>query len=125
MPIAILAVDDEPATINLLQIFIEMERPAWVFYGALDGEQALAIAEQHPIDLVLLDISMPGMDGIEVCRRLRAMPATASVPIAMLTALDTPARREQSFAAGATEFWVKPFGPGRLVADIERLITSP
>jgi CheY-like chemotaxis protein len=124
MPIVLLAVDDESATLNLLQLFIEIDRPEWVFYGALDGEQALAVAEQHPIDLVLLDISMPGMDGIEVCKRLRAMSETASIPIVMLTALDTPARREQSFAAGATEFWVKPFSPGDLVAGIERLISS-
>jgi CheY-like chemotaxis protein len=125
MPITIMAVDDEPNTINLLQIMIELNRPEWVFYGAWDGEEALEIAAHHHLDFVLLDISMPGMDGIEVCERLRAMPAMANVPIVMLTALDTPIRREQSRAAGATDFWVKPFGPIQLIADIEGLTTSP
>jgi two-component system cell cycle response regulator len=125
MPITIMAVDDEPSTIHLLQILIEMNRPDWVFYSAWDGEEALEIAAHHRLDFVLLDISLPGMDGIGVCERLRAMPAMAHVPIVMLTALDTPTRREQSHAAGATAFWVKPFGPIQLIADIERLATSP
>jgi CheY-like chemotaxis protein len=72
----------------------------------------------------LLDISMPGMDGIEVCKRLRQMPSTAQTPIVMLTALDTPQRREQSKAAGATDFWVKPFRPTTLVKDIVKIIGS-
>jgi CheY-like chemotaxis protein len=124
MPTAIMVVDDEPHTINLLRIVIEMNRPDWVFHAARDGGQALEIAARHHLDCILLDISMPGMDGIEACRRLRAMPHTVNTPIAMLTALDTPQRREQSQEVGATDFWVKPFGPTQLIADIERLIQA-
>jgi two-component system cell cycle response regulator len=67
---------------------------------------------------------MPGMDGIEVCKRLRQIPNTAHKPIVMLTALDTPQRREQSTAAGATDFWVKPFKPSVMVKDIARIIEN-
>lgn len=122
MPINILFVDDEPNTINVVKLLIELDQPDWFFHSAYDGETALTIAEQTPMDFVLLDISMPGMDGIEVCRRLRQMPRMAQMPIVMLTALDTPQRREQSKAVGATDFWVKPFKPTIIVKDIAKLI---
>ena len=122
MPINIMFVDDEPNTVNVVKLLIELDQPEWIFHSAHDGETALAIAEQAPIDFVLLDISMPGMDGVEVCRRLRQMPPMARKPIVMLTALDTPQRREQSKAAGATDFWVKPFKPTTLVKDIAKII---
>jgi two-component system cell cycle response regulator len=124
MPINFLFVDDEPNTVNVVKMLIELEQPEWIFHAAYDGETALAVAQQTPIDFVLLDISMPGMDGIEVCKRLRQMPSTAQTPIVMLTALDTPQRREQSKAAGATDFWVKPFKPTTLVKDIVKIISS-
>jgi two-component system cell cycle response regulator len=122
MPINFLFVDDEPNTVNVVKMLIELDRPEWIFHSAYDGETALAIAEQTPIDFVLLDISMPGMDGIEVCKRLRQMPNTAHRPIVMLTALDTLQRREQSKVAGATDFWVKPFKPTTIVKDIAKIL---
>jgi two-component system cell cycle response regulator len=122
MPINILFVDDEPNTVSVVKLLIEIDQPEWIFHSAYDGETALTIAEQTPLDFVLLDISMQGMDGIEVCKRLREMSATAQTPIVMLTALDTPQRREQSKAAGATDFWVKPFKPTTIVKDIARII---
>jgi len=124
MPINFMFVDDEPNTVNLVKLLVELEQPEWIFHSAYDGETALAIAAQTPIDFVLLDISMPGMDGIEVCTRLRQMANTAQTPIVMLTALDTPQRREQSKAAGATDFWVKPFKPATFVKDIAKIINS-
>ena len=117
-------VDDEPNTVNLVKMLVEIEQPEWIFHSAYDGETALAIAEQTTIDFVLLDISMQGMDGIEVCKRLRQMSNTARTPIVMLTALDTPQRREQSKAVGATDFWVKPFKPTTIVKDIEKIIDN-
>jgi CheY-like chemotaxis protein len=122
MPINIMFVDDEPNTVSVVKMLIEFDKPEWIFHGAYDGERALEVARHHPIDFVLLDISMPGMDGIEVCKRLRQMPGTAKIPIVMLTALDTPQRREQSRSAGATGFWTKPFKPMALVKDIAKLI---
>ena len=122
MPIHIMFVDDEPNTVSVVKMLIELDQPEWIFHAAYDGEQALEIVAQTPLDFVLLDISMPGMDGIELCKRLRQLPATAQVPIVMLTALDTPQRREQSKAAGADDFWVKPFRPTQLSTDIAKII---
>ena len=122
MPISIMFVDDEPNTVNVVKLLIELDQPEWIFHSAYDGETALSIAEQTPLDFVLLDISMQGMDGIEVCKRLRQMPNAAQLPIVMLTALDTPQRREQSKAVGATDFWVKPFKPMTIVKDIAAII---
>ena len=124
MPINFLFVDDEPNTVNVVKMLIELDRSEWIFHAAYDGETALTIAEQTPIDFVLLDISMPGMDGIEVCKRLRQMPSMTHKPIVMLTALDTPQRREQSKAAGATDFWVKPFKPMTIVKDIVKILDA-
>ena len=115
-------VDDEPNTVSVVKMLIELDQPEWIFHAAYDGEQALEIVAQTPLDFVLLDISMPGMDGIELCKRLRQLPATAQAPIVMLTALDTPQRREQSKAAGADDFWVKPFRPTQLSTDIAKII---
>ncbi len=117
-------VDDEPSTVNVVKMLIELDHPEWIFHPAYDGERALEIAGQTPLDFVLLDISMPGMDGIEVCKRLRQLPFTAQTPIVMLTALDTPQRREQSKAAGATDFWIKPFKPMQLSKDIAKIIAA-
>jgi len=124
MPVHIMFVDDEPNTVSVVKMVIGLDQPEWIFHAAYDGEQALQIARQTPLDFVLLDISMPGMDGIEVCKRLRQMPAMAQVPIVMLTALDTPQRREQSRAAGADDFWIKPFRPSQLSKDIARIIEA-
>ena len=117
-------VDDEPNTVNVVKMVIGLDQPDWIFHAAYDGEQALQIARQIPLDFVLLDISMPGMDGIELCRRLRQLPVTAHVPIVMLTALDTPQRREQARAAGADEFWIKPFKPTQLAKDMAKIIAA-
>jgi CheY-like chemotaxis protein len=122
MPINIMFVDDEPNTVSVVKLLVEIDQPEWIFHEAYDGPTALSIAEQTPLDFVLLDISMQGMDGIEVCRRLRQLPNTERTPIVMLTALDTPQRREQSAAAGATDFWVKPFKPMMIVKDIAQMI---
>jgi CheY-like chemotaxis protein len=125
MPVHIMFVDDEPNTVNVVKMVIGLDQPEWIFHAAYDGEQALQIARQTPLNFVLLDISMPGMDGIEVCWRLRQMPAMAQVPIVMLTALDTPQRREQAKAAGADDFWIKPFRPSQLALDIAKIIEDP
>jgi two-component system, cell cycle response regulator len=124
MLINLMFVDDEPNTVNVVKLLVELDQPEWIFHAAYDGERALEIAAQTPIDFVLLDISMPGMDGIEVCKRLRQMPGMVHKPIVMLTALDTPQRRQQSKAAGATDFWVKPFKPTMLVKDIVKIIEN-
>ena len=124
MPINLMYVDDEPNTVNVVKLLVELDQPEWIFHAAYEGETALAIARQTPLDFVLLDISMPGMNGVEVCRRLRQMPNAAQAPIVMLTALDTPQWREQARTAGALDFWAKPFKPTTLVKDIAKIIDA-
>ncbi|HZY45347.1 MAG TPA: response regulator [Anaerolineae bacterium] len=124
MTVTILTVDDEPSSVNLFKLMISIEKPDWVFHGAYNGQEALAIVANNQVDLVILDIMMPGMDGIEVCRRLRAEPKTAKIPIAMFTALDRPDVRQQAMEVGATEFWVKPLPPSKLVGAIDRLLAE-
>jgi two-component system cell cycle response regulator len=75
---------------------------------AYDGFEALAKLTQHEIDIVLLDVMMPGMDGFETCQRIKANLVTRSLPVIMLTALDSPIDRDKGFAAGTDEFFVKP-----------------
>lgn len=124
MPITVLAIDDEPNTLGVLQVMIEMDRPDWKLLTAYDGETGIQTAEQEAVDFILLDIMMPGLDGFETCRRLRAIPKLASVPIVMFTALDTPERRRQSAAVGADDFWVKPFRPLVFIAAMEKLLAQ-
>jgi two-component system, OmpR family, phosphate regulon response regulator PhoB len=86
---------------------------------AADGVAALRAADEHLPDLVLLDVRMPRMSGIEVCRRLRGRPGTAAVPIIVLTGRTNPGEIEQAYAAGATEYVVKPFSPRELLDRVE------
>ncbi len=86
---------------------------------AVDGPSALAQAEAVSPDLILLDIGLPGMDGHEVARALRARPATASIPIIALTAHATTHDRDLALAAGCDDFEVKPVAMASLLARIE------
>ena len=124
MSLAILAVDDEPATLKMLRLIFKLKRPDWTFHTAESGPQALEIAAQQALDFVLLDISMPGMDGLEVCQRMRQLPNLQQSPIVIFTALDTPDRRERATAVGATAFWIKTFQATEFVPEIEKLVAQ-
>jgi two-component system phosphate regulon response regulator PhoB len=91
---------------------------------AADGPAALQAADQHPPDLVLLDVRMPRMSGLEVCRELRGRAGTAAVPIIMLTARSRPEDVEQAYAAGATDYVVKPFSPRELQQRVESTLAK-
>ncbi|HEY4721386.1 MAG TPA: response regulator [Anaerolineae bacterium] len=123
-PIAILIVDDEPVTREMLAMILQIEQPAWTVYGVECGQDALDIVAEHDIHLALLDIAMPEMDGIELCRRLREMPRLAQVPIVMFTGFDNPERRIRAREAGANDYWLKPFLPSQLVPKMEQLIEA-
>jgi len=86
------------------------------------GEEALAQAALERPDVVMIDIQMPGMDGLEVIRRLRAAPASATVPIVAVTALSLPEDRERCLAAGADSYLTKPVSLQELQRTVERLI---
>ncbi len=87
-----------------------------------DGEAGLAAATLTRPDLVLLDLMMPKLSGLDVCRRLRATPATATMPILMLTAKAQEADVELGFAVGATDYIVKPFSPRELVSRVQSIL---
>ncbi len=124
MTLTILLVDDEPAPHTMLRMIFQLKRPQWTILTAERGQAALDIAAQQPPDFTLLDISMPDMDGLETCRRMREMPSMAVAPIVIFTALETLERRERAKAVGATDFWVKPFQPAEFIPAIERLVAN-
>ena len=112
----ILVVDDEPDLVDLIEHHLRREQ--YEVAKAFDGEKALAEARRRPPDLVVLDLMLPGMDGLEVCRRMRADPRTMHVPILMLTAKGEEADAVIGLAQGADDYVRKPFGAKELVARI-------
>ncbi len=115
----ILVVDDEVKAQNLLRNLLEAEGYRVVCAG--NGLEAIAAAARALPDVVLLDLMMPGIDGYEVCTRLRALPAIAAVPIIMLTALDDRASRLRGLQAGADDFLSKPFDSAELRARVRTI----
>jgi CheY-like chemotaxis protein len=116
----LLVVDDDPF-IRKLVVTTLQDVTGFQLMEAADGEEALARAFADPPSVVLLDVDMPRLDGIEVCRRLRADPATAAVTIVILTAAHGDSVQEQAEAAGADLFLTKPFSPLQLLRLVDRL----
>ncbi len=105
----VLVVDDTPANIEVLR---QLLRSDYRVLAAITGEKALEIARREPKpDLILLDIMMPGMDGYEVCRRLKADYATAHIPVVFISALDQTGDEARGLALGAVDYIRKPFEP--------------
>lgn len=119
----ILIAEDDPSLRKVMKLRLEHE--GFVVFISGDGEEALREAEKdQPIDLVLLDVKMPRMDGYEVCRRLRAMAATANVPILIVTATESQMMHllDRCIEAGADDWIRKPFQTKELMSRIHRLI---
>ncbi len=90
---------------------------------AQSGPEALALLEREPVDLVLLDMNMPGMDGLETLRRIRAMPGpAASLPVVAMTADATEEQRDMYLGAGLTGYVAKPVTPDRMSAELSRVL---
>jgi sigma-B regulation protein RsbU (phosphoserine phosphatase) len=117
----VLLVDD--AKVNL-DILVEGLKPDHKLSLAVNGESALQIAARTPPDLVLLDIVMPGMDGYEVCRRMRQMPETAEVPIMFLSSLEEIQNKTLGFEAGANDYLTKPFDMLEVKARVRSLLKA-
>ncbi len=116
----ILIVDDQPQNLRLLDAVLQPRGYRTV--PAASGEEALEVLRREQLpDLVLLDILMPGMDGYEVCRRIREHPDTAFLPVVMITASDT-AQKLRATEAGADDFVTKPFDQGELLARVKSLV---
>lgn len=117
----ILVVDDEP-TIRML-VAASFDGNGYRILEAADGAEALDLARREHPDLVLLDIVIPGVDGFEVCRRLKAEIAPHT-PVLLLTGFDQQSYRERGFQVGADGFVAKPFSPAALVALIDRTLAA-
>jgi DNA-binding response OmpR family regulator len=117
-PATVLVVDDEPGVRDLLTVALEAE--GYATEAAADGVAAVARLARDGIDLVLLDLTMPGLDGLTVCRQVRARtpPAQPYLPILMLTALIAIADQREGFAAGADDYILKPFDVETLLARV-------
>jgi two-component system phosphate regulon response regulator PhoB len=113
----ILLVEDDPDIRHL--VAYKLVRAGFEVTEAADGADALAAVREHTPDLVILDVRMPMMSGLDVCRELREDPRTAETPIIMLTARSRPQDIEQAYAAGATDYFVKPFSPRELQERVE------
>ncbi|MEZ5811523.1 MAG: PleD family two-component system response regulator [Rhizobiaceae bacterium] len=120
MTARILVVDDIPANVRLLEARLLAEY--FDVVTALDGQEALDICASGQIDVVLLDVMMPGMDGFEVCRRMKGDPAMAHIPVIMVTALDQVADRVRGLEAGADDFLSKPVNDLQLMTRVRSLV---
>jgi len=103
----VLVVDDDPRLLHIVQMYLAIEE--FDVVTALNGEDGLREVEANKPDLVILDIMMPGMDGIEMCRRIRTNPATAGIPVLMFSALSGDEDVERARHAGANHLITKPF----------------
>jgi len=119
----ILVVEDEPSIVEALAFLLT--RDGWTVHVAGDGATAAARAAAAPPALVVLDAMLPGRSGFDVLRELRDAPATAAVPVLMLTARGGARDREQALRLGATGFMTKPFANAELLAEVRRLGGAP
>jgi two-component system cell cycle response regulator len=115
----VLVVDDIPANVRLLEARLSAEY--FDVITASNGAQALETCARAECDIILLDVMMPDMDGFEVCRRLKANPATHFIPVVMVTALDSPSDRVRGLEAGADDFLTKPVSDVVLTARVRSL----
>jgi len=118
--LTILITDDEPHVVELVRVTLEDERVRVI--EASDGATALALADQLEPELIFLDVNLPDLSGIEVCRRLRRQPRLAGSSIVMLTAAAQQEDISRGLAAGATQYLTKPFSPVRLLSLVEELL---
>ena len=116
----LLIVEDDPALTDLLRWHFEREE--FDIEHTVDGEEAMLLAMESPPDMILLDWMIEGISGIEVCRRLRRSPATANVPIIILTGRGEEADRVRGLETGADDYVTKPFSPKELIARVRAVL---
>jgi DNA-binding response OmpR family regulator len=116
----ILVAEDDRDIAELVAHYLR--KSGWSSHIAAAGDAALAYARSHDVDAVVLDLMLPGMDGLEVCRALRADPQTSGLPIIMLTARGEERERVRGLETGADDYVAKPFSPNELVARIRAVL---
>jgi len=120
---SILVIDDEPSIGRVVQFKLQQE--GFKVSVATDGLEGLAKVNEEKPDLILLDLMMPGMDGFEVCRRLRASPETVATPVIILTARGQEMDRIRGVELGVLDFFTKPFSPQKLLERVKEVFKSP
>ncbi len=118
----ILIVEDEESLLKLESILLTTK--GYMVRGAVTGTAALEALAEEPPDLVLLDIMLPGLDGFEVCRRIKSAPATRHIPVILLTAKKTPEDVAKGAEVGADEYITKPFKSAKIMETIESYLKS-
>lgn len=122
-PPTILWIDDDQLLLSLCTETFEQR--GYRARSASDGRAAVALGTREQPDLILLDVVMFGVDGLDVCERLRAEPALAATPIVLLTVLDDPVVRDRGREAGVNAMWLKSPGPEALLAKVAQLLKDP
>lgn len=116
----VLVIDDEKDIVTLLRY--HLEKAGFRCVEGMDGTSALRLIREHHPDLLILDLMLPGMDGLEICRQLRQDAATARMPILMLTAKAEEVDRVVGLEMGADDYVVKPFSPRELIARVRAIL---
>jgi phosphate regulon transcriptional regulator PhoB len=116
----VLVIDDEKDIVSLLRY--HLEKAGFQCLEGMDGAAALRLVREHRPDLLILDLMLPGMDGLEICRHLRQDAATSRLPILMLTAKTEEVDRVVGLEVGADDYVVKPFSPRELVARVRAIL---
>lgn len=119
IPTKILAVDDEPDVTRSIRLTIAVQEPEWTIVEASSGEEGLVLLSQEKPDLVLLDLRMPGMSGLETLRRIRSF---SNIPVIVLTVTNNELDEVNSLEEGADDYITKPFGHLELVAHIKSVL---
>jgi two-component system phosphate regulon response regulator PhoB len=116
----IVAIEDEPDILEIIRYNLEKE--GYEFVGETDGEEGLSLVRRVLPDLVLLDVMLPGIDGLEICRRLKYEAATREIPVIMVTARSEESDIVLGLEVGADDYLSKPFGPRELVARVRAVL---
>jgi DNA-binding response OmpR family regulator len=118
--VRILVVEDQDSIRRMIEALVQAR--GYGVSAVESGSKALELALSDPPDLILLDLMLPGQfDGFEVCKRIRSEPATSSIPVVIISALDDEDSRARAIQAGATAYYTKPFSPLALLKEIDRL----
>ncbi|MBW1989939.1 MAG: response regulator [Deltaproteobacteria bacterium] len=116
----ILSVDDSKSIRQMVRF--TLTQAGYEVLSAENGEEALAVVADNPVDMVIADLYMPVMDGIEMTRRMRALPATKYTPIVLLTTASQEDKKKEGREAGATGWIVKPFKPEQLLKVVKKVM---